>query len=161
MLARFFNTMLPLIMIIILAVMCIIVITELIFVDEIKKLILKFTNKKNSSNKSDAVKEFEAANPNIPPHILHYTAGQKNSWGLIKIAIYKMYLDGDLLNCESLILGIGKTMESLTDQNLVTKLSHDFDTYMIQVLNPPTPATGIGTGDQNPPPLPPVVNEGN
>jgi hypothetical protein len=106
------------------------------------------------------VKEFEAANPNIPSHVLHYMAGQKNSWGLIKIAIYKMYLDGDLLNCESLILGIGKTMELLTDQNLVTKLSHDFDTYMIQVQNPPTPATGIGTGEQNPP-LPPGVNGGN
>lgn len=138
--------------------MCIIVITEIVFREDIKK----FIDRKSTANKSEAVKKFEKANPNIPPHILHYIAGQKNSWGLIKIAIYKMYIDGELLNCESLVLGIGKSMEKLTDQNVVDKLSREFDDYMRQVLNSSAPVTGIGTGDQGllPPgtPMPPGLN---
>lgn len=133
----------------------------LIFIGDIQELLGRIANKHpGSENKSDQVKEYEAANPNIPPHILHHVAGQKNAWNLVKLALYKMYVDGELLNCESIIFGIDKRMSSFTDQDVVDKLVKDFEEYMRQALNPPTPSTGAGTGKTNPP-LPPDVNGGN
>lgn len=133
----------------------------LIFRDDICDLIGRIASKPaDSTNKSEQVKQFEAANPNIPPHILHYIAGQKNSWNLTKLAIYKMYLDGEFLNCESIIIAIEKKMSVFTDQSVVDKLAKEFEDYMRQALHPPTPAAGIGTGEQNPP-LPPDVTGGN
>lgn len=131
----------------------------LIFIDEIRELINRIANNARIENKSDTVKKFEAANPNIPPHILHYISGQKNSWNLVKVALYKMYIDGELLNCESIIFAIEKKMQTFTDQEKVDKLAKEFDDYMRQVLNPPTPSAGIGTGE--PPSLPPDTNGGN
>lgn len=121
--------------------------------DKIKKFIHEYIDKKKPVEpvKNPNVEAFERANPTIPPHLLHYIAGQKNAMELVKIALYKMYLDGELLNCESLILGMQKTLAQFSDQKLVDALVVEYEQYMKKLE---APTTGIGTGEHGQPPTP-------
>jgi hypothetical protein len=122
--------------------------------DKVKKFIHEYIDKKKPEPvKNPNVEAFERANLTIPPHLLHYIAGQKNAMALVKIALYKMYLDGELLNCESLILGMQKTLAQFSDQKLVDRLVTEYETYMKKLE---TPSTGIGTGEQGQPPTPEI-----
>lgn len=129
----------------------IIILIIILLIMSLNNITIKITRKKPLSAKSPTVEEFEKANSTIPPHLLHYIAGHKNAIALVKIAIYKMYLDGELLNCESLIIGIHKNLEKFSDQKLVDRLVHEFESYMkkLETMN-----TGIGTGEQGQPPAP-------
>lgn len=98
------------------------------FIDnEIKKEKTKI--KKIKEKKSKQLQDFEDANPDIPPHVLHFISGQTNAWNLLRVVIYKMYVDGDLLNFESMIDGIFIRLMKL-EQSEYDKLNTEMQIYI-------------------------------
>ena len=87
-----------------------------------------------SFDKKPAHIQYEESNPSVPPHVLHFLTGQKNTWILIKLALFKMYNNNELLDYNSLIKSILDNIESFTDEKVNTiyseleKYSRDIET---------------------------------
>lgn len=108
-----------------------IVIILLLFNKEISALLYKpAAPAKRPSNDIDSIKKYEQDNPKVPPHILHFTTGQHNAIILVKLALYEMYRDNELLDYQSIIDSVSRYMKRYDDQSYVDKVSRELDSYV-------------------------------
>ena len=140
----------------IIQILLILVLLDFLLYRHIKKFSISIINtKKKKPAKPKGVEEYEQKNPTIPPYILHFISGERNAWNLTRIAIYKMYLDGELLDYSSLIHGINEQLKSFTDQKLVDSLQAQLDYYIQESIAKPTLAADSGSAGENSGPTPP------
>lgn len=121
------------------------IIIYLIFSVKIKVIIRgidKKIKKDKKPEKPKNVEVYEKQNPNIPPHMLHFISGQQNAWNLTRLAIYKMYIDGDLLNYESMVEGMQKRLMTFNDQKIVNSIAAQLDIYTKKLISEKTTASG-------------------
>lgn len=97
---------------------------------------------KNKYKKPPNIEQYEKNNPDTPPHVLHYMAGKENTLSIIKLCLFKMYADGELLNYETVIEGIYKRLNTFSDMSTVEETSRQLDQYVKKMSSPPNELAG-------------------
>lgn len=81
-------------------------------------------------SKPAEVEKYEKSNPGVPPHVLHYMAGKNNTLSIIKLALFKMYSDGELLNYESLMEGILRKISTFDNKEVIEHTAISLTEYI-------------------------------
>lgn len=76
------------------------------------------------------VEEYEKENPTIPPHVLHFQTGHNNAQMLIRLALFRLYRNNELLDYDAMMDAINKQLIILCNQATVKATIKEINDYI-------------------------------
>jgi len=89
----------------------------------------------------ESIKKIEKENPGVPPYNVHFAQGHRHAWALIRMSLFQMYMEGELLDYATLEAGILEKLKTFDNQEHASAVSKKLDEFITQLRYPKTQAS--------------------